>query len=127
MDSGKAKWLWLLVIVAVFAIALGVGFSLGADIAKSCLFAILISVIGGFGGLVPVIYTTLTKSSPSAASVLATTVIRLLITVGGAAIILASARVNALWFFVWLCLFYFVILVVEVCFIIQTLKTTQRN
>ena len=122
MDSGKSKWLWLLVIVAVFALALGVSFFLGADVAKSCLWAVIISVIGGCGGLAPVIYTSLAKSSPSAASVLAVTVIRLLITLGGAAIIITSVRVQVLWFVAWLGLFYFVILVAEVCFIIKTLS-----
>ena len=122
MDSGKSKWLWLLVIVAVFALALGVSFFLGADVAKSCLWAVIISVIGGGCGLAPVIYTSLVKSSPSAASVLAVTVIRLLITLGGAAIIITSVRVHVLWFVAWLGLFYLVILVAEVCFIIKTLS-----
>ncbi len=122
MDLGKSKWLWLLVIVVVFALALGVSFFLGADVAKSCLWAVIISVIGGCGGLAPVIYTSLVKSSPSAASVLAVTVIRLLITLGGAAIIITSVRVHVLWFVAWLGLFYLVILVAEVCFIIKTLS-----
>lgn len=122
MDSDKSKWLWLLVIVAVFALALGVSFFLGADVAKSCLWAVIISVIGGGCGLAPVIYASLVKSSPSAASVLAVTVIRLLITLGGAAIIITSVRVHVLWFAAWLGLFYLVILVAEVCFIIKTLS-----
>jgi hypothetical protein len=122
LDSGKSKWLWLLVIVAVFALALGVSFFLGADVAKSCLWAVIISVIGGGCGLAPVIYATLVKTSPSVASVLAVTVIRLLITLGGAAIIITSVRVQVLWFVAWLGLFYFVILVAEVCFIIKTLS-----
>ena len=122
MDSGKSKWLWLLVIVAVFALALGVSFFLGADAAKSCLWAVIISVIGGGCGLAPVIYATLVKRAPSVASVLAVTVIRLLITVGGAAIIITSVRVQVLWFVAWIGLFYLVILVAEVCFIIKTLS-----
>ena len=124
MDSGKSKWLWLLVIVAVFALALGVSFFLGADVAKSCLWAVIISVIGGGCGLAPVIYATLVKTSPSVVSVLAlaVTVIRLLITVGGAAIIITFVRVNVLWFAAWLGLFYLVVLAVEVCFIIKTLS-----
>lgn len=122
MDLGKSKWLWLLVIVAVFALALGVSFFLGADAVKSCLWAVIISVIGGGGGLAPVIYTSLVKSSLSVASVLAVTVIRLLITLGGAAIIITSVRVHVLWFVAWLGLFYLVILVAEVCFIIKTLS-----
>ena len=122
MDSGKSKWLWLLVIAAVFALALGVSFFLGADVAKSCLWAVIISVIGGGCGLAPVIYTTLVKTLPSIASILAVTVIRLLITVGGAAIIITSVRVHVLWFAAWLGLFYLVILVAEVCFIIKTLS-----
>jgi hypothetical protein len=122
LDSGKSKWLWLLVIAAVFAMASGVSFFLGADIAKSCLWAVIISVIGGGCGLAPVIYAALVKKVPSVASVLAVTVIRLLITVGGAAIIITSVRVQVLWFAAWLGLFYLVILAAEVCFIITVLK-----
>jgi hypothetical protein len=122
LDSGKSKWLWLLVIAAVFALALGVSFFLCADVAKSCLWAVIISVIGGGCGLAPVIYAALVKKAPSVASVLAVTVIRLLITVGGAAIIITSVRVQVLWFAAWLGLFYLVILAAEVCFIITVLK-----
>ena len=122
MDSGKSKWLWLLAIVAVFALALGVSFFLGADVAKSCLWAVIISVIGGGSGLAPVIYATLVKRALSVASVLAVTIIRLLITVGGAAIIITSVKVHVLWFVAWIGLFYLVILAAEVCFIIKTLS-----
>ena len=114
LRSGKAEWLVLFVVAAVFAAALGVSISLGQIAINGCLWAMLVSVVAGCGGLAPVIYLILSRSSLSTEHVIGSSAIRLLLVLAGVVIILLFTKTDAMWFALWLGLFYVVVLVAEV-------------
>jgi len=126
VGSGKIKWLWMPIIIAVPA--LGVSSYLGADITRSCLWAVMVSVIAGSVGFAPVIYAArVYKSPPSVVSILAGITIRLLTMIAGTVSIIAFADINILWFVAWMGLFYIVILVMEACFVVRILKQYNQG
>jgi uncharacterized membrane protein HdeD (DUF308 family) len=111
--SGRG-WLALFVVAAIFAAALGISVSLGQNATNGCLWAMLVSVVAGCGGLAPVIYLILSRSSLSVEHVIGSSAIRLLLVLAGVVIILLFTKTDVMWFALWLGLFYLVVLVAEV-------------
>ena len=98
----------------VFAAALGTSVLLGKSAVKSCLWAVLVTGVACIGSLIPIVYAVLSGKSLSIPTVLAASVIRLLLMISGAIIIMLFVKTDALWFVIWLSVFYVVMLFLEV-------------
>jgi hypothetical protein len=118
---------WLPIVAAILAFALVLSAFLGTGQTKACLWAVIATTIAVCVGLTPVVYSVFYKPSMYPLSVLAAGVIRLLITAGGAVIILIFVEVGVLWFAAWLGFFYIVVLAVEVYSAIRTLNRQNQT
>jgi hypothetical protein len=117
--SIRIRWTWLLTFPAIAAGALALSFSAGNDAVRSCLSALIVSGIAGCISLILIAYAVAYKPHNLTIYTLAAGTVRLLLMILGSAIILILDIVNALWFVVWLGVFYSVILVFEMRFAFQ--------
>jgi hypothetical protein len=121
----KIKWTWPSAAIAVFAITYGISILLGKDVQNSCFWAIVVNGIAGCGGIAPVIYAMLLKSSVSVYYILTSSVIRLLLAAAGSGIILFFVKIDVTWFATWVAILYLAVLIFEVSFAVQTI--TKRD
>lgn len=116
-----AKWLCPSVIIAAFA--LGFSYYIGAHAVVSCLWAITVNALAFAVSIIPfVFYSRRIDPQLQPAAILAVTVIRLLTIIAGLATIILFTNVNVLWFVLWVCLFYIVVLVMEACFAVRIIN-----
>ncbi len=118
---------YLIIVAVIFTAAFGVSALLGIEQMTACLWALLANAVAVCGGFVPAAFSSRYRPSLYPLSILAAGVIRLLITAGGAAIILVFVEVGVLWFVAWLSFFYLVVLVVEVCFVVRTIDGRNQT
>ena len=107
----------LLIVLAIAAYI--VSLIIGADSSAGCLTAIIVTAIGGAAGLALAALGILRTGKHALALILTGSLIRLLLVMLGCVIILFFTKVNALWFVVWLVLFYAAILASEIWLITQ--------
>ena len=90
----------------------------------SCLAALIVSGFAGCVAMAVIVYCLRYKPDMLLVGTLAATVIRLLLMIAGSAVVILFAKVNILWFAVWIGVFYLVTLVLEMCF---TIRAANRN
>jgi hypothetical protein len=122
LSSGKTGCFVLAVMAGVFAAAMGVSFLSGQDAFNGCLWAMLVSSLAGFGGLIPIILARLSAKPASIEAVIGASAIRLLLVLAGLVIILFLVKTNLTWFVFWLAIFYIAMLVGEVYYAIRTVN-----
>jgi hypothetical protein len=76
-------------------------------------------------GLLPLIYAAAYKPDRQLFLGLAATAIRLLLMIAGSAIVIIVAKVNILWFALWIGIFYLVTLVLEIGFALRSANSNN--
>jgi len=112
----------LLLVAAVFAASVGVSFLLGGDALMGCLWAVVVATIAGAIGFAPVVCTGANNTFLQANTILLAGIIRMLLMLGGTAVVLYFVKIDVLWFIEWLVLFYVVMLVMEIRFAVRKIN-----
>jgi len=110
----------LVVAVVLAATACGVSLFIGKDAFAGCFAAVAVTGIAGVASFVCAEYAAYIRPHLSEVSVLAASVVRLLLVVFGIAFIIVFTNVCTMWFIIWVGLFYMVILALETCLFIQS-------
>ena len=121
LNLREIRWGWMLIIIVFFAAVFGVSALLGESARNNCFWAIVVNGIAVCGGIAPLLYAGLFKPSIPVYFLPAAGVIKLLLAVIGSGVILYFVKIDALWFAVWVGVFYLAVLVLEVCFFIKML------
>ena len=120
MKLSVKSWLPLLVAVVLAVTACSVSLFIGKDAFAGCFSALAVTGIAGAASFVLAKYTAYIRPHLSEVSVLAASVVRLLLVVFGIAFIIVFTNICTVWFIIWVGLFYMVILSLETCLFIQS-------
>ncbi len=126
-DLRKIPWGWLLVIAVVFAAAYLISFLFGDNARNSCFWAVVVNGAAALGAIVPVVCAVLLKPPVPVHYVFAANAVRLLLAIVGSGIILHFVKIDVLWFVVCVGTLYIAVLVLEACFVTQTLCKSDET